>query len=225
VGDPNIVRRIHRRLIVFDLDGTLVDSRRDLADAANAVLAAYGADPLSEELIGRMVGEGAATLIARAFAAARREQPVEALDRFLAIYDEHLLRHTRPYPKMPDVLAELQTRARLAVLTNKPLGATRRMLAGLDLARYFADDDVVGGDGPFPRKPDPAGLQHLMKVASATADETVLVGDSPIDWRTARNAGVTLYLARYGFGCEQFPFDQFADGVMVDRPYDLRSVL
>ena len=214
------------RLIVFDLDGTLVDSRRDLTDSANAVLAASGADPLGEEVIGRMVGEGAATLIARAFAASGREQPADALDRFLAIYDDRLLRHTRPYPKMPDVLAELQTRARLAVLTNKPLRATRRILAGLDLARYFSDEDVVGGDGPFPRKPDPEGLRHLIASARATADATVLVGDSLIDWRTARNGGVTLYLARYGFGSEGFPVDQLSDGeVIVDRPDGLRAIL
>ena len=215
-----------RRLIVFDLDGTLVDSRRDLTDSANAVLAASGADPLSEEVIGRMVGEGAATLIARAFAASGRQQPADALDRFLALYDERLLRHTRPYPNMPDVLAELQTRARLAVLTNKPLRATRRILAGLDLARYFSDEDVVGGDGPFPRKPDPAGLRHLIASAHATAEETVLVGDSLIDWRTARNAGTPLYLARYGFGFEGFPIDQLNETeFVIDCPEGLSAIL
>jgi len=217
---------VSTRLIVFDLDGTLIDSRRDLTDSANAVLVAYGADPLSEAVIGRMVGEGAATLIARAFAASEREQPPDALDRFLAIYDQRLLRHTHPYPKMPEVLAELQTRARLAVLTNKPLRATRRILAGLDLARYFSDDDVVGGDGPFPRKPNPAGLRHLIASAATTADATVLVGDSLIDWRTAQNGGVTLCLARYGFGAEGFPVDQLIDGEMiVDQPDGLRGVL
>ena len=214
------------RLIVFDLDGTLVDSRRDLADAANAVLAASGADPLSEEVIGRMVGEGAATLIARAFAASGRERPADALDRFLAIYNERLLHHTRAYPKMPEVLAELQKRARLAVLTNKPLDATRRVLAGLDLARYFSDEDVVGGDGPFPRKPDPAGLRHLIASAGALPGDTVLVGDSVIDWRTARNAGATLYLARYGFGGEGFPIDQLRETeLIVDRPEHLTAML
>lgn len=214
------------RLIVFDLDGTLIDSRRDLADAANAALAAYGAHLLSEAVIGRMVGEGAATLIARAFAASGRERPADALDRFLAIYNERLLHHTRVYPKMPEVLAELQKRARLAVLTNKPLDATRRLLAGLDLARYFSDADVVGGDGPFPRKPDPAGLRHLIASAGARPAETVLVGDSVIDWHTARNAGATLYLARYGFGCEGFPIDQLRETeLIVDRPEDLMTML
>jgi phosphoglycolate phosphatase len=214
------------RLIVFDLDGTLVDSRRDLTDSANAVLAAYGADPLNEEVIGRMVGEGAATLVTRAFARSGRERPADALDRFLAIYDERLLNHTRAYPKMPEVLAELRTRARLAVLTNKPLAATRRVLAGLDLARYFSEDDVVGGDGPFPCKPDPAGVYHLMAAARVAPEETALVGDSPIDWRTARNAGTNVYLVRYGFGFEGFPIDELKNGEsIVDRPEHLSAML
>jgi phosphoglycolate phosphatase len=213
------------RLIVFDLDGTLVDSRRDLADSANALLKACGAAALSEEAIGRMVGAGAATLVARAFAASGRKPPDDALGRFLAIYDQRLLNHTRPYPKIADVLAELGARAELAVLTNKPLDATRRVLAGLDLARHFPHDRVVGGDGPFARKPDPAGLRHLMAAAGVTPGETALVGDSVIDWRTARHAGTRLYLARYGFGFEGFPIDQLKDGeVVVDRPEHLRAM-
>ena len=88
------------RLIVFDLDGTLVDSRRDIAESANALLEACGGDHLPEETIGRMVGDGAGTLIARAFAAAGLERPADALDRFLAIYDTRLLTHTRPYPQI-----------------------------------------------------------------------------------------------------------------------------
>ncbi len=215
-----------RRLIVFDLDGTLVDSRRDLADSANALLTACGAAELSEEVIGRMVGDGAATLIARAFAASGRESPPGALDRFLALYDERLLNHTRPYPQMAEVLSDLGARAVLAVLTNKPLAATRRVLAGLDLARHFPETLVVGGDGPFARKPDPAGLQHLIATAGTTADDTVLVGDSVIDWRTARNAATRVYLARYGFGFEGFPIEALKDGeLIVDRPSQLRTML
>jgi phosphoglycolate phosphatase len=214
------------RLIVFDLDGTLVDSRRDLTESANALLAVSGAAPLGEETIGRMVGEGAATLVARAFAASGVEPPRDALDRFLAIYNERLLNHTRPYPKIAEVLTELGTRAALAVLTNKPLDATRRVLAGLDLARHFPGACVVGGDGPFARKPDPAGLQHLIASAGTATGETVLVGDSVIDWRTARNAGTRLCLAGYGFGFEGFPIDQLKAGdSIVNSPEHLRAVL
>jgi len=112
-----------------------------------------------------MVGEGAAMLIARAFEASGMAQPADALDRYLAFYDARLLRHTRPYDDIVTVLEALAQRATLAVLTNKPLAATRRILDGLDLARFFAADAVLGGDGPFARKPDPAALRHLIAQA------------------------------------------------------------
>jgi phosphoglycolate phosphatase len=187
-------------LIVFDLDGTLVDSKRDLANATNSLLVECGAAPLPDDRIGRMVGDGAATLVARAFEASGIPRPADALERFLAIYSAHLLDHTRPYPDVPDVLAALAARADLAVLTNKPLASTRRILEGLTLSRYFAPDAVVGGDGPFPRKPDPAGLRHLMTRSSVDAGATLLVGDSAIDLKTARAASTAVYLVRYGFG-------------------------
>src|SRR4051794_2365808 len=165
------------RLIVFDLDGTLVDSRRDLADAANLVLEAHGGAPHSEAAIGRMVGDGAATLVARAFAAAGRAQPPNALAEFLEIYNARLLRFTRPYPGVVDTLQRLQGRYGLAVLTNKPLRPTREILAGLGLAGFF-DERVRGGDGPLPRKPDPAALIELVGAAGGAMDATLLVGDS-----------------------------------------------
>jgi phosphoglycolate phosphatase len=214
------------RLIVFDLDGTLVDSRKDLADAANATLISYGAQPMSEEAIGRMVGDGAATLVARAFEAAGLARPSGALDRFLSLYDDRLLNHTRPYAGIPELLADLASRTALAVLTNKPLAATRRILAGLDLARHFEPDRIVGGDGPFPRKPDPGGLRHLMALAGAAADVTVMVGDSVVDWRTASAAATKVCLARYGFGWEGFPTDQLgADAWVVDSADGMRRYL
>ncbi len=184
-------------LFVFDLDGTLIDSRRDLANAANAVLVECGGRPLPEEHIGRMVGDGAATLVARVFDARAIAPPPDALARFLAFYDARLLNHTRPYDGIPSVLELLSMRATLAVLTNKPLASTRRIMAGLDLARFFPQDSVIGGDGPFPRKPDPAGLLHLTAQSGATANAALLVGDSVIDWRTARAAGTPVCLVRY----------------------------
>ena len=193
------------RLIVFDLDGTLVDSRRDLAESANAILAECGAPPLPEAQIGRLVGDGAATLVARVFSAAGRDQPADALSRFLAVYNSRLLLWTRAYRDMPAVLASLGARAKLAVLTNKPIGPTREILAGLGLAEHFAAGRVLGGDGPYPRKPDPAGLAHLCAETGVLPGEAVLVGDSLIDWRTARAAGTHICLAGYGFGFEGFP--------------------
>jgi phosphoglycolate phosphatase len=212
-------------LYVFDLDGTLVDSRRDLAESANELLRASGAGPLPEEDIGRMVGDGAAVLVARMFAASGIAQPPDALARFLAIYENRLLNHTRPYSGIRDTLDALAARAPLAVLTNKPIAATRRILAGLQLNDYFDVSFVIGGDGPFPRKPDPSGLRHLAATAATTAESTLLIGDSLIDWRTARHAGTAICLARYGFGFEGIPRDAFGPGDrIIDNPIALLAM-
>lgn len=213
------------RLLVFDLDGTLVDSRRDLAESANEVLAEHGCPPHSEEAIGRMVGDGAATLIARAFAAAGLSQPPDALPRFLKIYNGRLLQHTRPYQGIKELLAAASERATLAVLTNKPLGPTREILTGLRLAPFFGER-VLGGDGPFPRKPDPQGLLHLMALTNEKSSDSLMVGDSSIDWKTARAAGCRMCLARYGFGADGFPLESLTTGdLSIDRPLDLIAKL
>jgi len=212
-------------LIVFDLDGTLVDSRRDIADSANAVLEECGVAPHSEEAIGEMVGDGAAMLIARAFEAAHAPMPADALDRFLRIYDGRLLRFTRPYDGIPALLAALETRYWLAVLTNKPLGATRAILDGVHLASYFGDR-VLGGDGPQPRKPDPSGLLTLVDRASVPAGRTMMVGDSHVDLRTAHAAGARACIARYGFGFRETMLEELdPDDVLIDHPHDLLTFL
>ena len=213
------------QLIVFDLDGTLVDSRRDIADAANALLESCGAAPLPEDRIGRMVGDGAATLVARAFEASGLERPADALDRFIVLYQARLLVHTRPYPGTIETLEALHTRARLAILTNKPRGSTLAILDGLELSRFFPAPAVVGGDGPFPRKPDPAGLQHIQTLLAADSRSTLLVGDSIIDCRTARAAATPLCVARYGFGFEGFPVESLhADDRIIDSPRELLNL-
>ena len=213
------------RLFVFDLDGTLVDSRRDIAESANAVLEECGCTPHSEEAIGGMVGDGAAQLIARAFAAAGCPAPSDALDRFLRVYNSRLLRFTRPYDGVPELLDALSELGTLAVLTNKPIGATRAVLGDLGLAQYFGGR-VRGGDGPHPRKPDAAGLSGLIADAGVSAAETLMVGDSIVDVRTARGAGAAACVARYGFGFHDFPMAELdaADRV-IDRPLDLLATL
>jgi phosphoglycolate phosphatase len=213
------------QLIVFDLDGTLIDSKRDLANATNALLVECGAEPLPEERIGRMVGDGAATLVARAFDASGVARPPDALERFLAIYSAHLLDHTRPYPDVPEVLDQLADRVDLAVLTNKPIESTRRILDGLSLARYFAPDAVIGGDGPFPRKPHPAGLRHLIARSGARPSHALMVGDSSIDFRTARAAATPVYLVRYGFGFDALPSsDLRSDDRVIDNVRQLLTL-
>ena len=207
------------KFVVFDLDGTLIDSRRDIADAANALLVQCGAPALPEEQIGRMVGDGAATLVARAFEAAGLPAPADALARFLEIYGAHLTHHTRPYPGIPAALSTLHERVAVAVLTNKPLRATETILQRLNLQEYFRPERVIGGDGAWPRKPDPSGLRELMARAAVCSSETLLVGDSPIDWGTARAAGTAICVARYGFGFEAFSPEALASANhLVDSP-------
>jgi phosphoglycolate phosphatase len=212
-------------LYVFDLDGTLVDSLRDITDSANALLISCGVAPIAEEEIGKMVGDGAASLIARAFEASGIARPPDALERYLALYDERLLNHTRAYDGIPEVLEALGRRAALAVLTNKPIASTRRILDGLDLGRHFSQDAVLGGDGPFPRKPDPAALIHLAASATVAAPSTLMVGDSAVDWRTARAAGTRVCLARYGFGFSSVPWRELApEDLVIAAPVELLAL-
>ena len=187
------------RLAVFDLDGTLVDSRRDLATAANALVRELGGGELTEEAVGAMVGDGAAVLVRRALEAAGLDpEHPGAVSRFLALYDAHLLDSTRTYHGIEDLLERVGGRASLAVLTNKPQKPTERILNELRLSRFFSA--VIGGDGPYGRKPDPAGLLHLVQSAGVPADATLMVGDSPVDVETARRAGTRLCVVSYGFG-------------------------
>jgi phosphoglycolate phosphatase len=197
VGNANVVGHLHQ-LIAFDLDGTLIDSRRDLAESANQLIEELGGEPLTEEQIGGMVGEGAALLVRRALRAAGRGERAHALERFLRIYDERLLNHTRLYDGVADVIRRARAHARLTVLTNKPTAPSERILAALGVRDVF--DEIIGGDGPYPRKPDPAGLHAMMTSANATARDTLLVGDSAVDLETARRAGVKCCLVSYGFG-------------------------
>lgn len=211
-------------LVVFDLDGTLVDSGRDLTTGVNRMLDWCGARPLTEEAVVGMVGDGASVLVRRALSAAglAPDRP-GAYERFLAAYDECLLDCTKPYDGIPDVLERIGSRRRLAVLTNKPTEATARILDALGLRPFFAS--VMGADTPFGRKPDPAGLLHLIAEARATAGATLLVGDSPIDLETARRAGTRICLARYGFG---FRFEEGVfrgDELFIERPVDLIELL
>ena len=206
------------RLVVFDLDGTLIDSRRDLADAMNALLVELGAAPLPVDAVARMVGEGAAVLVRRALTAAGLDPAAPgALDRFLAHYERRLLVHTQPYGGTREALLALQTICPLAVLTNKPTRPTVSILEGLELAGFFSW--VIGGDTAHGRKPDPSGLRWLMEQAEAAPSETILVGDSPIDRETASRAGARICLVRYGFGF-LFP-EGYGDAFVVDRPADL----
>ena len=208
------------RLVVFDLDGTLVDSSTDLADATNALVAELGGAELPSDRIVEMVGEGAGVLVRRALEASGVDPGRPgALPRFLALYEARLLEHTRPYQGIPQALEWLSVRLPLAVLTNKPTGATRQILAGLGLTRYFRE--TVGGDSRFGRKPDPAGLLHLVRSNAAEPVETLLVGDSAVDRETALAAGTRVCLARYGFGFRIPPEHLHPNDLRIDSPLEL----
>jgi phosphoglycolate phosphatase len=188
------------RTVVFDLDGTLVDSARDLAAAASELVECYGASPLDVATVVPMVGDGAPVLVRRALAHAGLDPATPgALEAFLAIYDRRLLDHTAPYEGMTEVLAMLTRIGPLAVLTNKPGRASEEILERLGLRGFFTR--VVGGDGPHARKPDPAGLLALL---SPTGGAGVMIGDSPPDAATAHAAGCPFVLAAYGFGVVKF---------------------
>lgn len=206
-------------LVVFDLDGTLVDSSQDLATAVNAALAAVapGTPPLPHMLVRSLIGSGARSLVSRSLQAAAVERPVEEVLRvFLDRYRGCLLDRTRPYPGVPEALERLAGR-RLAVLTNKPGDMSRTILEGLGLAgRFFR---VCGGGDVPGRKPDPEGLRQLLAEAGADPGRAAIVGDSAIDVRTGRAAGVATVGVSYGFDAASFADDP--PDVRVD---DLREL-
>jgi phosphoglycolate phosphatase len=187
------------RHFVFDLDGTLIDSRQDLADAANAMLATYDAPPLPVADVVAMVGEGARILVARTLARAQVAADTdEALVRFLDAYDQRLTNTTTLYPGVAVTLAHLHRHARVSVLTNKPQQPTDAILMALGIAALV--DTAIGGDTSHGRKPAPAALHALIDQSGVPASETVMVGDSWVDVATASAAGVDACLAAYGFG-------------------------
>jgi phosphoglycolate phosphatase len=213
------------RLVVFDLDGTLVDSRRDIAHSANELVELHGGRPLPEAAIVRMVGEGARRLIERAFDASGLGAPNDHhVEEFVGIYARRLIETTELYEGVAPLLDGLAARAALALITNKPTVLSCRLLEHFGLAHYFST--VTGGDSPYPRKPAPDSLRAAMHAARAEQDETVMVGDSHIDLGTARAAGVRFCLAGYGFGVEQMPEGLLSpDDLVARRPLELPDLL
>ncbi len=186
-------------LLVFDLDGTLVDSKRDLIQAVNATRAAAQLPPLADDTIASYVGAGAPTLIRRAVGEeASQEQLDRSLQFFLAYYRAHMLDHTRPYPGVPEALDRLREAGiRMAVLTNKPVRFSRELLRGLGLGDHF--QVIYGGNSFESKKPHPEGLQRVMAELGVLPGQTLVVGDSAIDVQTARNAGARSCGVTYGF--------------------------
>ena len=190
-------------LLIFDLDGTLIDSKRDLADSVNATRVWGGLPPLSDEIVSSYVGNGAPVLIQRAFPDAGEAVLAEALKYFLNYYREHMLDATTLYPGVREGLDRLhEAAAPMAILTNKPVRFSERLIAGLGLDKHFFR--IYGGNSFEEKKPHPMGIELLMGEAAADRERTIMVGDSSVDMLTARNARVQACGVSWGFQPETF---------------------
>jgi phosphoglycolate phosphatase len=217
------------RLLVFDLDGTLIDSRQDLAKAVNAMLATLGRATLPDGVIASYIGDGAGMLVRRALGDPSDEGAVDgALGLFLDFYREHKLDHTYVYDgvfRSLDGLRAWPEPAAMAVLTNKPIVPSREICAALGLAPYFFA--IYGGNSFATKKPDPEGLRQLMREAGARPEETLMVGDSEVDVLTARAAGAWSLGCRYGLSphtIDAMRDERLVDAI-VDTPADWVSCL
>jgi len=209
------------RLLVWDLDGTLVDSMEDLALSVNAVRSQHGMGPLPLATVRSYVGSGARNLIQRALGE-RATALDEALAFFLDFYREHLLDHTLPYPGIPELLETLTERGfTMALLTNKPLAHSEAILKGLHLEHPFLR--LCGGDSFHTRKPDPAGLLTLLAELGIAPDEALMIGDSDNDTLTAHRAGMWSLGVTYGYAPESFAAAE--PDVRVDEVEEIGKIL
>lgn len=186
-------------LIVFDLDGTLIDSAQDLAISMNATRQHFALPPIDPKLIASYVGNGAALLVKRALPAdATEEFNKTALSYFVKYYRAHALEHTRLYDGVREALEQIAAQGHaMAVLTNKPVRISRDILIALGISQHF--QQVYGGDSFETKKPDPFGLLKLIEENQASAAEAWMVGDSGVDVQTAHNAGVRCCGVTWGF--------------------------
>jgi phosphoglycolate phosphatase len=191
-------------LLIFDLDGTLIDSKLDLVHSVNAARGLMNLPPISEGLVSSYVGNGAPVLMRRALGREASEADVQrGLEFFLKYYRAHMLDNTRLYPGVRDALDRLREAGeKMAVLTNKPVRFSRSLVEGLGLAGHFFQ--VYGGNSFEQKKPDPIGIERLLTESGAPRERTIMVGDSGVDVQTARNAKVQACGVSYGFQPEAF---------------------
>ena len=235
------------RLLVFDLDGTLIDSRLDLIHSVNAMLRHLKRPELDGDVIASYVGDGAPTLVRRALGDTGDEALLEkAMEYFLVYYRQHKLDHTKVYEGIPEVLASLANSShaaestevrsggvplagqppngaqrQMAVLSNKPVNPSRQIVQALGLGDFFVC--VYGGNSFTTKKPDPLGVRTIMQETGVAADEALIIGDSAVDVLTGRNAGLWTCGVTYGFAphsLEQEPPD-----VLVESPRELGELL
>lgn len=215
------------KLVIFDLDGTLIDSRLDLVHSVNAALRHIDRPELPEAVIASYVGDGAPVLIQRALGGESVDESLvrKGLEYFLSYYREHKLDHTTVYTGIREALATIQNSnnghpRRMAVLTNKPVNPSRAIVEALGLAPYFSQ--VYGGNSFPTKKPDPEGALKLLAEAGVDPEQAAIVGDSHVDIRTGRNAGLWTLAVTYGFAPHTLEVEQ--PDVTVDQPSELAEV-
>jgi len=221
--DPHSIR-----LVIFDLDGTLIDSRLDLVHSVNAALRHIGQPELPDDVIASYVGDGAPILIQRALGGDTVDEALvrKGLEFFLSYYREHKLDHTTVYPGIAETLAAIQNSAngvprKMAVLSNKPVKPSQAIVEALGLGKFFSQ--VYGGNSFATKKPDPEGAHRLLEESGVRAEHAVMVGDSHTDVETGRNAGMWTIGVTYGFAPHTLA-DEPPD-VLVDRPQEVGQVL
>jgi len=220
--DRDLQKTFHAvRVLVFDLDGTLIDSALDLALAVAATLEFMKRPPISHDLIYSYVGNGAPTLIRKVLGPGATEEDCQrGLEHFLSYYREHMLDNTVTYPGVREGLADL-AHLPMAVLTNKPVRFSEKILDGLGLAPYFKF--VYGGNSFERKKPDPMGMQILLEDFGVSAREAMMIGDSEVDVQTARNANTWACGVTYGLGSERLA--QHPPDVLLDSLIELPPLL
>lgn len=218
------------KLVIFDLDGTLIDSRLDLVHSVNAALRHIHRPELPQDVIASYVGDGAPVLIQRALGAEAWDEALvrKGLEFFLSYYREHKLDHTTVYPGVREALQAIRGSSnghgparKLAVLTNKPVNPSRAIVEALGLGEFFGQ--VYGGNSFATKKPDPEGAQQVLRETGVRPDETAIVGDSQVDVRTGRNAGLWTIGVTYGFAAHTF--EEHPPDVLVDSADELAQVL
>ncbi|MGE0680152.1 MAG: HAD-IA family hydrolase [Candidatus Binatia bacterium] len=210
------------RHLIFDLDGTLVDSKADLATATNMMLFTLGLPLLSLAQVTGLIGNGARVLVEKALGEENRHLLDLGFTLFMRYYSAHLLEETRPYEGLAVLLADAYARGvHLSILTNKPEAPSRAILEGLGLAAFFTV--IVGGDTLPTKKPDPQGVAYLQRQTSIQLSDTLLIGDSRVDYETGVAAGVAVCGVTWGFGMQDFT--ALRPQFLIDTPEQLRALV